>query len=110
MLWLFAALALADQDSHRLPDLDEGQLLYQRHCAACHGPTGAGDGPSAAAAVHPPADLRPKLSEDREAVVSVILAGRGAMPGFEQSLERATVRRLLRYLESAQNPLAPPAE
>ena len=41
----------------RWPDLDEGRALYQRACAACHGTTGHGDGPAAAAIRPPPADF-----------------------------------------------------
>jgi putative copper resistance protein D len=36
----------------------EGAALYQAHCAACHGRTGAGDGPARPALPRPPADLR----------------------------------------------------
>lgn len=35
-----------------------GHALYREHCAACHGPDGAGDGPAAATLPVPPADLR----------------------------------------------------
>ncbi|WP_425041152.1 c-type cytochrome [Primorskyibacter sp. S187A] len=30
-----------------MPDATEGQALYREYCAACHGETGAGDGPLA---------------------------------------------------------------
>lgn len=32
----------------KLPDLAEGQKIYQQSCASCHGPRGMGDGPAAA--------------------------------------------------------------
>lgn len=35
-----------------------GAATYREHCAACHGPGGAGDGPAGAALSPPPADLR----------------------------------------------------
>jgi putative copper resistance protein D len=35
-----------------------GAATYGEHCAACHGPGGAGDGPAGAALSPPPADLR----------------------------------------------------
>lgn len=35
----------------------QGQELFGRYCAACHGVNGAGDGPVAAALQPPPADL-----------------------------------------------------
>ncbi len=34
-----------------------GAVLYRRHCQACHGEDGRGNGPLAAALPHPPADL-----------------------------------------------------
>lgn len=38
-------------------DLDRGQALYGRHCATCHGATGAGDGAGARYLVPAPAKL-----------------------------------------------------
>ena len=37
--------------------LARGSVLYQRHCVACHGETGIGNGPAAASLLPPPADL-----------------------------------------------------
>ncbi|MBS0535396.1 MAG: cytochrome c [Proteobacteria bacterium] len=42
-------------------DADEpanGEAQYKAHCAACHGESGAGDGPAAPALRSPPPDLR----------------------------------------------------
>ncbi len=40
------------------PDLlAKGKASYSTYCAACHGPTGAGDGPAAKALKPPPKDL-----------------------------------------------------
>lgn len=50
----FAALALAGCAPEQQVS---GRALYQDHCLACHGATGRGDGPAAAALDHPPADL-----------------------------------------------------
>jgi putative copper resistance protein D len=35
-----------------------GSVLYGEHCAVCHGPKGAGDGPAGLRLPRPPADLR----------------------------------------------------
>jgi high-affinity iron transporter len=40
-----------------VPDLEEGAKLYAQSCASCHGPTGHGDGPAAAALRPRPADF-----------------------------------------------------
>ena len=37
--------------------LERGKALYQIHCQACHGESGAGDGPAAASLRVPPTDL-----------------------------------------------------
>ena len=39
------------------PDLDEGARLFAQSCASCHGATGHGDGPAAAALTPRPADF-----------------------------------------------------
>jgi putative copper resistance protein D len=44
--------------TYQAASIVEGAALYQTHCAACHGRTGAGDGPARPALPRPPADLR----------------------------------------------------
>jgi mono/diheme cytochrome c family protein len=39
------------------PDVTRGQRLYERHCLACHGAGGRGDGPDAAALRVPPTNF-----------------------------------------------------
>ncbi|MDN5850986.1 MAG: cytochrome c, partial [Nitrococcus sp.] len=39
------------------PDLEHAAQLYQKHCAACHGVKGRGDGPAGAALAPPPTDF-----------------------------------------------------
>ena len=39
------------------PDLERGSRLFAERCAACHGPTGHGDGPASAALKPRPADF-----------------------------------------------------
>ncbi len=36
----------------------DGERLYRKHCASCHGDSGRGDGPDAALFAEPPRDLR----------------------------------------------------
>jgi len=37
--------------------LAQGEAIYSRHCAVCHGDTGIGNGPASASLLPPPADL-----------------------------------------------------
>jgi mono/diheme cytochrome c family protein len=39
------------------PRAVSGKILYERHCASCHGPEGRGDGPAAEALAPRPSDL-----------------------------------------------------
>jgi high-affinity iron transporter len=39
------------------PSAQRGARVFRAHCAACHGPAGAGDGPAAAGMEPPPANL-----------------------------------------------------
>ncbi len=53
---VMAALALAGCD--REPTYpSNAEAAYARYCASCHGATGGGDGPAAAALQPPPTDL-----------------------------------------------------
>jgi len=46
---------------------NNGHEMYVSYCAPCHGLDGRGDGPTAAALVHPPADLT-QLSKNNNGV------------------------------------------
>lgn len=39
------------------PDAGKGKAVYERHCLACHGAGGRGDGPDAAGLTVPPANF-----------------------------------------------------
>ena len=55
-LSLFMPLHVTAQDFPA--DVERGKAIYQRHCATCHGPSGWGDGPSAAELKVPPANFQ----------------------------------------------------
>lgn len=93
-------------------------ILYERHCAACHGVAGHGDGP-AADLLYP----RPRAFRDAPlrfaatgrgsgsvvaALEQTIRAGvpRSAMPGFAGVLNDQQIRDLARYVQA----IAPRAE
>ena len=112
-----AVAAKANGDSavptKRPPDIDVGRTLWARSCASCHGETGRGDGPAAAAVVGGVAAL-PAVPRDPEAWVGVVQDGRGRMPAFAETLDAHDTRRVLRYLQERQagragaRPDAPP--
>jgi mono/diheme cytochrome c family protein len=95
-----ASLSLADQETivnprpATLESLKNGQVLFNVNCAACHGPTGGGDGPIAApngpiAGVLPIGpgspmgfSLAPGLTDGH--IYTTISLGRGRMPNYRR--------------------------
>ena len=83
----------------RPSDQERGTELYERHCLACHGSLGRGDGPAGKALVRPPADLRGVLlKENISEFVSSVTLGKNGMPGFELSFDKHDTRRVLRTM------------
>jgi high-affinity iron transporter len=96
--------------SAAVADVTEGKALYGARCASCHGASGAGDGPVAAAL---PADLKPrdltsgamKFATDDAKLKQVIKGGGGAvglnamMPG-QADLSDAQIDSLIAFLKS----------
>jgi mono/diheme cytochrome c family protein len=95
-----STLSLADQETianpraATLPSLKNGEALFNVNCAACHGPTGGGNGPIAApngpiAGVLPIGpgsplgfSLAPGLTDGH--IYTTISLGRGRMPNYRR--------------------------
>ena len=75
--------APAQNAEQRTADLRRGEMLFAKNCASCHGPRGAGDGPSAASQLPRPTDLR-STRYASEALATAVTRGvpATAMPGF----------------------------
>lgn len=119
--------ALAQDESSRR----SGERLYEIYCRNCHGETGVGDGPTAKVLKIRPTDLTRLTRRDDEAFplerVSLIIDGRHRVRGhgatgmpiwgleFQMSGSdsnqggevRDRIRKLAKYLESIQQPIAP---
>lgn len=86
-------------------DLERGQALYGRHCATCHGATGAGDGPGARYLAPAPAKLAEhEYSTRRLADVLWHGVAGSAMPAWrDRSTEdRAAIARAVQALSAAR--------
>ena len=70
---LLAAYPVPTAPAH-LPHLARGAALYQQTCAACHGPSGQGDGPAGAALDPPPIDFTDRTRADQRSVLSLFEA------------------------------------
>lgn len=88
-------------------DSVNGEALYARHCAACHGETGAGDGWNAGnLPVAPTAHADPTLMSSRpddtlyDAVAggAYVLDGSARMPAFGRMLSPAQIRAVVRHI------------
>lgn len=103
-------LILDPRESGELPgDAALGELLYRRHCASCHGPVGAGDGP-AAAGLHPPprdhTDGWPMDARTDDDLHELVMHGGPSvqrsplMPGFGDSIDSLEGWALVGYLRT----------
>ncbi len=98
--------------------LEQGQSIYERHCAGCHGPEGRGDGIQAISLSPRPGNLisaQTSAKSDQD-LLKIIANGRPrtAMAGWnerlsddEQRAVLAYIRSLVRFTRSATPP--PPA-
>ena len=84
-----------------------GRLLYQRHCAACHGDGGRGDGVAGQVLRPPPSDLVATvdlpIAGDDYLLWSVAEGGARlgtAMPAFKSVLTEIDIWRILSFLRS----------
>jgi len=87
----------------------KGKDLFAQHCASCHGPTGKGDSPAAAALTPKPADLTNKayMAGLKDQYLFDLIQKGGAavgksplMPPFGSKLNDADIRNVIAYLRS----------
>ncbi len=117
---MVAVLSSASPVTTPVPgQLDQGRVLYDRHCAECHGPEGRGDGKQALSLSPRPGNLisaQTSAKPDRE-LLKIIANGRPhtAMEGWKDRLSEeeqraivAYVRSLIRFTRSATPP--PPGQ
>jgi high-affinity iron transporter len=95
---LFGALRLPAVSAQQA---DEGKTTFDKMCAACHGKTGAGNGPAAAGLKPKPASFTdPKFQAQRtdDSLKAFIVKGKPPMPGFGKQLSPAQVTALVAYI------------
>lgn len=80
-----------------------GARVYAARCALCHGPTGRGDGPGAAALNPKPRNYHDKAYMDTRTdaeLLEVIRNGKGAMPRWGGILSEAEMTAVLAHVRS----------
>ena len=75
------------------------ETLYAQRCLGCHGPSGKGDGPLAAALPNPVPDFsetvqRRSVSQIRK----IIQQGKGIMPAYEPALSGGEIQDMVRMV------------
>ena len=96
-------LTVASVDNVFVPDITDGDEVYETNCVPCHGKSGQGDGPAAVAFDPPPTDftnpegVKTKSLED---LVSVISTGTGGMPAFAASLSTEDIEAVAEYIKT----------
>lgn len=108
-----AALAKPDgtstMPSKRGTDYEVGKRLWTQSCWQCHGESGKGDGPAAAALPGGVPTLEGKVrGPEFERLIAVIQAGRGAMPAYSENIDDRDSRRILEYVRSRLEGEPPP--
>ena len=103
-----AYAAVRDPSPDSPAKLQRGNLIFDRHCAACHGSTGQGSGPEAFALVPAPADLEwlartPKGKAGPYMYWTISEGGRqfeSDMPAFKGSLSRKDIWAVIAYVRA----------
>ncbi len=81
--------------------IDAGKKLYQQECQQCHGDTGKGDGPIAAALPNVANLVSPEvLKQSDGAIYSKIRTGRAAMPSLKDRLSKEEIWHLVNLIRS----------
>jgi mono/diheme cytochrome c family protein len=83
---------------------ESSEVIFTRHCEACHGTHGAGDGPMGQVLVPPAADLTSRRTQAKsdDELLRIIREGISStsMPAFKSRLTEREVRGVLAYLRS----------
>lgn len=90
-------IASSDYESTAL-----GCVLYKKHCDACHGTKGKGDGPAAYVLTKRPDDLSNpdyKTYSDEE-YLEVITKGQRTMPRYDKMMTQAQRLQVIAYVKT----------
>jgi mono/diheme cytochrome c family protein len=102
LLISFAAVSVQGQ---------EAKQLYEQICAACHGASGRGDGPTGQALQPKPADFAQVLKGKDESYLTKVITDGGTsvgkspmMPAYQGVLSDEQIRGLIQYLKRFASP------
>lgn len=85
-------------------DAAKGKVIYDKHCAACHGPQGRGDGPTGKVLVPPAADFTSAASRKKSdaQLLAIIENGKPptAMTAWKGQLAAQEIQDVLAYVKT----------
>jgi len=84
--------------------IQRGKELYMKRCPSCHGASARGDGPAANGLRQKPSDLAAMagMHEDGD-VAWKIAEGRGAMPGWKETLTDEQIWDLVNFIQGLKD-------
>jgi mono/diheme cytochrome c family protein len=102
----------ADADAETNPirydveSVQRGKALFAEHCLHCHGYWGEGNGVVGLSLDDRPANLLRLAGKQSEGAFAwKIATGRGAMPGFSDTVSRDDIWHMVNFVESLENEL-----
>jgi mono/diheme cytochrome c family protein len=85
-------------------DTVKGKAIYEKHCVACHGPQGKGDGPTGKVLVPPAADFTSAASKKKSDadLLKIIENGKPptAMVAWKGQLSDQDIQHVLAYVKT----------
>jgi len=101
-LWVVIGLLQSNADVPKKlpPPKTRGENLYKDLCWQCHGTKGKGDGPISSMIKTDIPNISGEHSTKERTLIDIIQKGKGAMPAYEQLIDRHDSRRILQWLEN----------
>jgi len=101
-LWIVIGLLQSNADVPKKlpPPKERGENLYKDLCWQCHGTKGKGDGPISSMLKTEVPNIAGEQSTNEKTLIDIIQQGKGAMPAYEQLIDRHDARRILQWLEN----------
>ena len=90
---------LADVPKKLPPSKERGENLYKELCWQCHGMKGEGNGPLSSVLKTTVPAIAGELEQPEKILIDIIQQGKGAMPAYEQLIDRHDSRRILLWLK-----------